>query len=386
MLIHITGNYPYHTLFGELARAVSDYGIAQRIIVPMRNGYGEGINALKLPLLDIQYINMYDNLDRIFYIRKMKRGYTELIKNYPQWSESDTVIAHTAFSDGGLAYRLNKQFSTPYVVCIRDTDINSFLKYKPYLANTFTDILDNASSIVLLTPTYKERVLSFIDKSRRQSIEAKITNIPNGVHPFWFKNSSIKRELQSTIRLLFVGELNKRKNVGTILNAVDRLVKEGMSITFDIVGDGPQRNGLEVRCKRLDISKQVRFHGWKNSKEELLEAYRNADVFVMPSFRETFGTVYLEAMTQGLPCIYTKGEGIDGWFRDGDIGRAVSPRDVRQIASAIADIRKNYTEMSSRCIEKVKDFQWDVIARKYLAAAGIDYGIKDKQDVSYSEN
>ena len=113
------------------------------------------------------------------------------------------------------------------------------------------------------------------------------------------------------------------------------------------------------------------FHGWKKSKEELLSAYQGADLFIMPSLRETFGTVYLEAMTQGLPCIYTKSEGIDGWFRDGEIGKAVSPLDANQIADAIFAIQQDYAAMSARCIQRVQTFRWEAIARRYLSAAGI---------------
>jgi glycosyltransferase involved in cell wall biosynthesis len=58
-------------------------------------------------------------------------------------------------------------------------------------------------------------------------------------------------------------------------------------------------------------------------KEKLLNNYRNSDIFIMPSYNETFGLVYIEAMSQGLPIIYTQNEGVDGYFKEGSVGYSV---------------------------------------------------------------
>ena len=55
----------------------------------------------------------------------------------------------------------------------------------------------------------------------------------------------------------------------------------------------------------------------------------------MPSSNETFGLVFIEALSQSLPIIYTKGEGIDGYFKDDFIGKAVNSKDNQSIAYAI---------------------------------------------------
>ena len=98
----------------------------------------------------------------------------------------------------------------------------------------------------------------------------------------------------------------------------------------------------------------------------LLERYREADVFVMPSFFETFGLVYLEAMSQGLPLIYSKDQGFDGFYTDGRIGYAVNPSDTDGIADKINIIFENYEAISMNCIEEVHGFSWDAIASAYM--------------------
>ena len=55
----------------------------------------------------------------------------------------------------------------------------------------------------------------------------------------------------------------------------------------------------------------------------------------MPSFPETFGLVYVEAMSQGLPIIYTKGQGIDGYFEDGKVGYPVNTKDSNDIVKKL---------------------------------------------------
>ena len=66
----------------------------------------------------------------------------------------------------------------------------------------------------------------------------------------------------------------------------------------------------------------------------------------MPSFHETFGLVYIEAMSQGLPIIYTKGEGIDGYFKEATVGYSVNPKDVKNIVKKIEMIIHNYNKIS----------------------------------------
>src|SRR5699024_12238501 len=66
---------------------------------------------------------------------------------------------------------------------------------------------------------------------------------------------------------------------------------------------------------------------------ELISIYRENDIFIMPSFSETFGLVYPEAMSQGLPVLYTKGQGFDGQYEDGYVGYpacADNPKDIAE--------------------------------------------------------
>ena len=83
----------------------------------------------------------------------------------------------------------------------------------------------------------------------------------------------------------------------------------------------------------------------------------------MPSIHETFGLVYIEALSQNLPVVFTKGQGIDGLF-DESVGVGVNAFSVEEISEAIKKILKNPKGYNNKQI-CFNDFNWDIIAGKY---------------------
>ena len=69
--------------------------------------------------------------------------------------------------------------------------------------------------------------------------------------------------------------------------------------------------------------------------ENFIKYFIESDIFVMPSRYETFGLVYVEALSQGLPVIYTRGQGFDGQIPDGEVGYSVKCNDVNEIAEKL---------------------------------------------------
>ena len=100
-------------------------------------------------------------------------------------------------------------------------------------------------------------------------------------------------------------------------------------------------------------------------KEQLLQLYRKYDIFVMPSKAETFGLVYAEAISQGMPVIYTKDQGFDGQFKDGEVGFAVKYDNVPEIVQRIVYIYDNLAVFSKRCSEYANKFSWKRICLEY---------------------
>ena len=100
-----------------------------------------------------------------------------------------------------------------------------------------------------------------------------------------------------------IGDIDKNKNIITTISAIEILLEKGCEIKLNVVGKIKDQKIFD-KIKELEY---VNYLGYV-SKEELIKIYRKNDIFILPSIHETFGLVYAEAMSQGLPVIYTRGK------------------------------------------------------------------------------
>lgn len=189
--------------------------------------------------------------------------------------------------------------------------------------------------------------------------------IPNGIDEQWFNykpKNTTDAATKKFIKLLYVGRIISRKKLDIVCKAVKELNTQNDSYTFhlDVVGTG---NYLQ-KIKTL-ISTNVTFYGLIQDFKELQNIFLRNDIFVMPAIKETFGLVYLEAMSQGLPVIYCQNEGIDGYFENGEIGYSVVPNSVEDVKDKIKLVINNYQNLSRNAINRAKEFNWQLISEKY---------------------
>ena len=97
-----------------------------------------------------------------------------------------------------------------------------------------------------------------------------------------------------------------------------------------------------------------------------MKILRQHAVFAMPSVRETFGLVFIEALSQGLALLYAKGNGIDGVFNktDTNVGVAVNPKSVNDIADGLKILLENRSDYNNYNIN-FNLFKWKDIAEAY---------------------
>jgi glycosyltransferase involved in cell wall biosynthesis len=186
-------------------------------------------------------------------------------------------------------------------------------------------VLRRADRILTDSPNYMQTSVWL------QPVRDKCTVAPLGVDPVRFAPSA--SPYAGAPMLLFVGRLRYYKGLDTLLHALVSLPDVGLSV----VGEGAMRSEWEELAASLGVASRVRFVGEVNDVA-LPGIYHQATAFVLPSNArsESFGTVLLEAMASGLPCVTTEvGTGTSWVVQDGATGLVVPPSDPAALAGAI---------------------------------------------------
>lgn len=129
-----------------------------------------------------------------------------------------------------------------------------------------------------------------------------------------------------------VTQLRPGKGVETLIDALPAVIARHSEAQFVIVGDGPLRSALEARAHDRGVGAAVHFLGEHADPSAVLRA---SDVFVLPSWAESFPYVILEAMSARLSIVSTDVGGISEAIVDGESGLLVAPRDPAAISRAL---------------------------------------------------
>jgi len=109
----------------------------------------------------------------------------------------------------------------------------------------------------------------------------------------------------SRFDVVYVGRLVEHKGVDVLLGAVAELRARGRAVSCGVVGSGPERDRLERLAGELGVLEQVRFLGNVESQSDVYGLMKSAGVLALPSVREGFGVVVVEALMCGTPVITT---------------------------------------------------------------------------------
>ncbi len=162
----------------------------------------------------------------------------------------------------------------------------------------------------------------------------------------------------SSFKILAVGNLVQTKAFDLLIQAVGILYSQGRDVSLLIVGNGSQREQLQSLIVSLKLSDRVILQA-AIANPIVRNIYQYFDAFVLPSYSETFGIVYLEAMDAGVPIVGVKGQGIDGVVVHNENGLLVEPRNLEDLCQKIAYIMDNpahVEQMVEKANVTVKDY------------------------------
>lgn len=362
-IIHINSYYVSTPLHRELIVSLDRLGYKQLVYIPV--GSISHVDIYKPKNLGggkLLFSLCFGKISRFLWPIKMLKIWYDF-KKLLQNNSCHFIHAHTLIVNGLIAYLAYRKFNIPYIVSVRDTDINFFIRNSFLFRKMGTIIMENAVAVITLSPAYRDIQLSkYLPAFKYQNLLQKIHVVPNGINEFWLNNRYKRGNIKDVLVLIFVGRIIKRKNLGTLISACNYLNKNNFPVRLNVVGDGP----LLKKYKQEKHNTQIVFYGDLHEKNKLLQIYRNSDALVVPSFTETFGLVYPEAMSQGLPIIYSKGQGFDGFFPDGYVGYSVNPYDPYEIAQRIEAVMANYNYLSLNANKNASNFSWEKVAKRLL--------------------
>jgi glycosyltransferase involved in cell wall biosynthesis len=142
-----------------------------------------------------------------------------------------------------------------------------------------------------------------------------------------------------------------------LIEAVSILKKEGFLIQLLIVGEGEKRNDIERKIHSCNVPKEVTLPG-RIDNAFLRNILPLFDLFVLPSYSETFGIVFLEAMYAGLPVIGIRNEGIYGLAEDGVEALFAEPKNSKDLADKIKllinnpDLKEEIAKTGQRLVKE----------------------------------
>ncbi|WP_291537464.1 glycosyltransferase family 4 protein [Bacteroides sp.] len=365
-ILYLSDDYPFSIVHHSLCRNLTLNDINVSAFYSSVKGKLR-ICDLRSTYTDVdysQYLHEVDRKEWLFkydFFYKIQSKYQSLLQQV-EVTQFSIVHAATLFSEGAVALKLWKEKGIPYIVAVRRTDIHFYFKYMFHVWNLGLEILKNAKRVIFITEnSFYVLTKHFLLKRNYQWLMDKMEVLPNGIDDFWIENSYPKKEKKLPCRLLYIGKFDKNKNVLSLLEAVLSLKKEFPNLFLTLVGGGQENHNKVIGyCNKFPNT--FSYLGKIADKKELCSVIRKNDLFVMPSHSETFGLVYLEALSQGLPVLYTKGQGIDGVFA-ASVGEAVNSRSVSSIGGGIKKIIQKYDSYKS--IDDMSGYSWFSIAKKY---------------------
>jgi N-acetyl-alpha-D-glucosaminyl L-malate synthase BshA len=270
----------------------------------------------------------------------------------------DIIHGHYLFPSGLVAVLAGLFTKKKVYVTAHGSDMFCLYKQHFFIKPIIKFVLKKADKILVVSEALKNEIL----KINNHKLNDKIDISWNSVDLNKFKPNNdyvFKKELVKELAIdwnkpivLFIGNIIKRKNVKTIIDA-KKLMKE--SCILVIVGDGPLLNSLKEKVNNENIS-DVLFTGSRRDIENIIPS---SSVLVLPSYSESFGLVLIESLACGKPVIGSNVGGIKEIITE-NVGLLIDPHSPQDLANTIDlilsndELRENM-ELNAR--NRAKDFE-----------------------------
>ena len=319
----------------------------------------EGIRAryLRYPLLP--------RLSERYHPRLMELGVQHWLESEHARQPWQVINAHWLFPDGVAAARIARRLRIPVVLTALGCDANEFLQ-DAAKGPQIIDALRYAGAVTAVSSALGDALL------RAGVPEKRLTIIPNGVDTLSFQprnRAECRRVLGLPVdcRLVVcVSRHSPEKGVGYLIDAAPALFALNPATHIALVGDGPQRQELESRVRKLGLGDRVHFAG-SVAYEAVAQWLGAADVSCIPSLREGHPNAAMESLASGRPIVASRVGALPGMISD-KLGALVSPGDAGELAAALGRAIEQPWDPDA-IAASVRSASWSAAAKKYFSAA-----------------
>lgn len=278
------------------------------------------------------------------------------LEPYTQFGDLDVDVVHVhhPFLLGEVGMHAGRSANLP-VVFTYHTQYEKYAHYLPFgekmveeiAVNLSTRFANTCDAIIAPSTDIKKTLVE-------RGVTVPIRVIPTGVDLQQFrrgKRGVLRKQLnipESSRVMLFLSRLAKEKNVGFLFDAFARLAAKDPDLHFVLVGSGDEEENLKAKAAELGLGERTHFTGTK-SGDDVISAYKGADLFVFASTTETQGMVVLEAMAGGLPVVAVDAPGVRDIVVEGQNGFLVPEGDVEAF---VARCEQVFAEPDIRAVLK----------------------------------
>jgi 1,2-diacylglycerol 3-alpha-glucosyltransferase len=300
----------------------------------------------------------------------------------------DIIHVHSPFSLGLLGARYARRYGLPLVFTYH-TMYDQYVHYLPFAQGISRRVILRLSQNfcnrcdLVITPT--EVIRNIVCKNLQTQSRAVATGIEidefQNANPNWLREQY--KIGKDTKILLHLGRLGKEKNIGFLLEAYKHIRTRKPQTCLVIVGDGTERAALQEEAKLKGIGESVIFTG-PLPRQNVVDSYASADLFVFSSTTETQGIVLGEAKAAGLPAVAVKALGASEMVKDGVDG-FLTPLSIDSFVNRVLQLLEDETlrnKMSEQALVEAKNISAITMAGK-LAEAYDDI-IREKQSRRFS--
>ncbi len=311
-----------------------------------------------LQKMNVKY-HAFDCPRNIYHVRKCLKAYRQL---WELIGRQHFAWIHCHSPAGGALARVAAHFrKIPVIYTAHGFHFYRGAPWKNWLLYYSAEALLAYWTDVLITVNQEDY------KFAKNHLKAgKIYDIPGvGVDTSWFAQQQVcsreefcrKYQIpKEAFVLLSVGELSIRKNHLFVLDALAALRRK--DVYYMICGQGPMKEKLRHRAKRLGIWEQVRMTGFQKN---VIEMYRNADIFVFPSMQEGMPVALIEAMAAGMPCAASNIRGNKELLADQQLFSLKQPKQLCQLLTALLDHGQLREDCKKYNQEKVRGYDLTVV-------------------------